>query len=314
MNTTELFVDQVLIGAVVLFVGIMVIDPQRVHDLSNPSLTFGAIFLGAAYLVGILYDRFADTLLEDLERHHRILFLLRGREPNTKKDPFPEEKYRARLLDKEGAAKHAAYLRTRMRLARAVATLCPAVGVAAMVPIFCSQGISVRLQLAAGLGILVAYAVAFVPKARARKKALKDVKDLKTTAEIRKFLGPVGLRLLALPSTKTLGGLEQSYMRLIDYDTRRKRPRSMVSFLWANEWLISIMFWTTITFAAIGVISARQCSDPATCLAAATLPVGGSVLALLFGWTWWRIMKTYRSFLLVYTDYLAESDIAKAQT
>lgn len=309
MNTTELFVDQVLIGAVVLFVGIMVVDPQSVHDLSSPSLTFGAIFLGAAYLIGILYDRFADTLLEDLERHHRILFLLRGRDPDNKKDPFPEEKFRASLLDKEGAAKYESYLRTRMRLARATATLCPAVGIAAMVPIFCSQDVSSWFPFVVGFGILCAYAIAFIPKARKgkNKKELKDFKHLKNAQDMQNELGPIRRRLLGLPSTKALVGLEQSYMWLIDYDTNKKRgPHSMVLFLWKHEWLMPIMLWSTIIFVGVGLFSARYCNDSVACVAAAMLPIGGAVLAMLFGWTWWRIMKTYRSFLLVYSDYLAE--------
>ena len=74
--------------------------------------------LGVAYLIGIVYDRVADTLMEDIEGHYRNLFAV-----DT--GAFAEDRLRIRALRTEQSSSYAGYLRTRIRLSRALATLFP---------------------------------------------------------------------------------------------------------------------------------------------------------------------------------------------
>ena len=106
MKTTELFVEQVLIGLLVVLAVALLTDPELVRPacLDLP-LEGAAGLVGGAYLIGIIYDRCADTLLQDLEQHHRLWFAIDSlgerKDDETKlreQDPFPEERYRTQLL------------------------------------------------------------------------------------------------------------------------------------------------------------------------------------------------------------------------
>src|SRR5687767_3116814 len=123
MKTTELFVEQIVIGSLVLMVivlfaaGDLVVNPFAPEPTAS-ALTFNlvnsVVLLGLVYLLGIVYDRLADTLLQDLEQHNRLLFTLDGLEkkskPGSVEDPFPEEKFRMKVLGDDGAADYANYL------------------------------------------------------------------------------------------------------------------------------------------------------------------------------------------------------------
>ena len=132
MKTTEIFVEQVIIGFLVLVVIVLIgIDHpwkawQDAGLDASATAALGVALVGAAYLLGILYDRFADTLLEDFDRHNRLAVALDGADPE-----FPESKMRlAALREGGGVVEHADYLRSRLRLARAMATLAPALTLA----------------------------------------------------------------------------------------------------------------------------------------------------------------------------------------
>src|SRR5205823_7763116 len=125
MKTTDLFVEQVLIGLLVLLApGLAFLAGVRSFLAHNQELTkqliSGALLVAAAYLVGIVYDRVADTLLEDIEQHNRIRYVRRHED---RPDDFPETKYRMVVYRTGGASTYAAYLRSRMRLSRALASI-----------------------------------------------------------------------------------------------------------------------------------------------------------------------------------------------
>ncbi|HEX6045039.1 MAG TPA: hypothetical protein VFZ22_11160, partial [Pyrinomonadaceae bacterium] len=110
MNTTELFAEQVLAGLLVMLTGGLVFYPQLLQtyhahvDAKDylEQIVTGGFVLGAAYLAGMVYDRVADTLLQDLESHCRLRFAVgRVKEEINKsgktEDPFEDGKYRIRV-------------------------------------------------------------------------------------------------------------------------------------------------------------------------------------------------------------------------
>src|SRR4051794_16888741 len=112
MQTTELFVEQVLIGLLVFIAALAVASPPKLDALRTVALGEGAFLLGGAYLIGILFDRYADTLLDGPLRYHRLIVALaawskeckrQGMDPSglPSSDPFPEHRLRLASLRDE---------------------------------------------------------------------------------------------------------------------------------------------------------------------------------------------------------------------
>jgi hypothetical protein len=160
MNTVELYVEPILIGALMLALLILPLAPEllmfdfarfeRLKALSDVALA--AVLVSAAYFVGILGDRLIDTCLQALERHNRVRFALAGLKvpagleadklegrkaawharssgdpyPGESRDPFPEDTYRWWVFAQaERIADSLDYIRTRIRLLRALSFLLP---------------------------------------------------------------------------------------------------------------------------------------------------------------------------------------------
>jgi len=142
MKTTEIFIEQVLVGSIVLAIAVLPLYaeiPCRWPTIECTKLTFvggvagGAVLLGLVYLVGMVFDRLADTILETWERHMRLRFAFKATTgwPRPWRDPFPEGKYKTRILIQGGAVSEwIEYLRTRIRLARSLAIFLPGLTVA----------------------------------------------------------------------------------------------------------------------------------------------------------------------------------------
>src|SRR6266568_726120 len=150
MNTAELYIEPILIGVLTLVLLALPFAPE-ILDLARSGtlkpfgdIAVGAVLVGAAYFVGILVDRLIDTCLQALERHNRVRFALGGLEipgetaadtPADRKaawdarpsgDLFPEDVYRwSVLVQAEKIADNLDYIRTRIRLLRALAFLLP---------------------------------------------------------------------------------------------------------------------------------------------------------------------------------------------
>ena len=150
MNTTEIFVEQVLIGFMVLLIlGLPFLPELSVIPIGDwgtwQGVGFGAGLVGAAYLLGVVFDRAADTFIEDLDRHQRARFALKALirtqtsnkvlsrkniilDPGQLADPFPEGRLKTGVLLKGSApAEQMEYLRTRIRLSRALAVYLPGI-------------------------------------------------------------------------------------------------------------------------------------------------------------------------------------------
>jgi hypothetical protein len=161
MKATEIFVEQVLIGFVLLAIVSALASPcslaafpgldaiWELHAeyacpvLGTPGadetktpmdISLAVLATGLAYFLGLIYDRIADTLCAAWEQHNRLQIALKDVERDEMEglpesgDPFPEDKIRYVLQGSPSRVEWADYLRSRIRLTRALATLIPALG------------------------------------------------------------------------------------------------------------------------------------------------------------------------------------------
>src|SRR5688572_20609057 len=136
MKSTELFVEQTLTGFLVLSAAAVPFVPveslQKVSDEAKGGIDIGSAAgaIGAVYLLGVIFDRFADTLLERFNRWNRLLFAIELRAKNeglSPHDPFPEDRLQIEVIHQGGEAwEWMDYLRARIRTARAMAAFVPA--------------------------------------------------------------------------------------------------------------------------------------------------------------------------------------------
>jgi hypothetical protein len=125
MQTTELFVEQIIIGLLVILTGWYLYGNQELPDLK---LDTGVGLLISAYLAGILYDRVTDTLFENFDRLLRLDLGRKEWKADKSQDCFPEQTYLVTILSSSGSvSNYSLYLRSRYRLTRAMATILPAV-------------------------------------------------------------------------------------------------------------------------------------------------------------------------------------------
>lgn len=265
MKTTELFVEQVIIGLAVLVAGGLMLPGDLAQRVFHANLGEIAVIVAAAYLVGIIYDRVGDTLLQDLERHGILLFALgrrvRAPDPNN---PFPIGRLRLAVLQgPDGVATYAHYLRSRIRLMRALTTLAP------------------LLCAAVGLGLLDRW-----PAKQIVGTLL--VVLLYGAGFLAKLTASPGLRTedLANDATRT------DYERTIGgYDRTCGAPSlGPVAFLDRNEPLA----WHALGVIAIGTVAAMI---GRTFLLGLAWGAAGAIVTALAGWSWWRISRTHYDLL-----------------
>lgn len=287
MNTTELFAEQVLIGLLVILTGGLVflhrLEPLY-NDLSSKDSLFGQLLagglvLGAAYLVGMVYDRVADTLLQDLESHCRLQFALarfeigKGKKLKQFKwpdhDPFEEGKYRIQVLANEQATAQADYYRSRVRLTRAMTTILPATTIALLLAIdYRSRGLTRGWVFVAAL-VPIVYAGVF---------------GFKWFSKLLK----------RPPKTYDINGV-RAYMqeaRMLQHCPAR--PRHMFLVFWADEVLIGLGI--LLLLASVLIVSSGS-------YYLFWILMAGLMLTIVVGWSWWRISKTFYAFLRDYNQY-----------
>jgi hypothetical protein len=107
LKTTEIFVEQVLIGLLVLATGFLPYIGMTKINTGLSDIGKGAGIVAIAYLLGIILDRFADTLLSRLEQYHRCEFTIKRKKEGKqdfKSDPYPEGYLQVQILGKSGSA------------------------------------------------------------------------------------------------------------------------------------------------------------------------------------------------------------------
>lgn len=278
MKMTEVFVEQVLIGLLVMLNLALMLPPEvtlqiKALDKAILEAMFVAAAIATAYLVGIVFDRCADTLLEDIERHCRLRTALQGKKPPLECDPFPEAKYRMKVLLNPEAASYSNYIRTRLRLTRAMAILIP--------------GLSVSFLLS---------------KTRGR---IADPTWVAAAVSLGVIYG--GALVAQLIRSKTIKASDGS---TVWYKPPRTDDRDAVNEYLADKlfqkktllWEFAACepaFWGFTAATFLGLALASQ----ADCRAFLAVPLLTIALTLLTGWTWWRITKTFLDFLRDFFTY-----------
>ena len=299
MKTTELFVEQVLIGFLVLLVAALVFwgdvyaFAARRSDKTIDVLVTGGVLVGAAYLIGMVYDRIADTLLQDIEGHGRLQFALSRFKLKKRKirtveskiqdedvhvkvfnlkerdDPFEEGKYRMKVLASSEATGQMDYLRSRLRLTRAMATIIPALTLALLLGV--DNGESGTWWTVAALSIPIVYGATFLAKAWRLEDALFS-RPPKTNqhSKLNDYIERIGM----LPDEAT--PWRQS--RIIAHDE-----------VWIGLAVLTV----------IGVMLVLKTGI----YELLSVVVVGLLLTLVVGWTWWRISMTFYAFVRDYDKH-----------
>ena len=263
MKTTELFVEQTLTGFLVLTAGAAPFLsweslqklPEEAKGGIDISSAAGAI--GAAYLVGVIFDRFADTLLERINRWNRLLFAIDLKEENkalSSDDPFPEDQLQIEVIHQgDEAWEWMDYLRSRIRIARAMAVFVPA------------------------LSISVALAIGF----RGRDGVVGGVLAAVVTAYVTAF---VASQLLERSARR----LPKTYDLLTIEDCRSARGQMKAvgePIVWLGLFLVVL---------AVGLILSGNSANRG---AIAGVFATGAVLTAISAWAWWRTTETFMQFL-----------------
>jgi hypothetical protein len=263
MKSTELFVEQTLTGFLVLSAAAAPFIPletlQKLPDDAKGGIDIGSAAgaIGAAYLLGVVFDRFADTLLERLNRWNRLLFaieLMKDDKARSGEDPFPEDRLQIELI-KHGdeAWEWMDYLRSRIRLARAMAAFVPA--------------LTLSLMLNIGL--------------RDQPTAINAALTIVVVAYLASFLAS---RILERSSQR----LPKTFELKSDADCQRA-CKMMSATKEPVTWLAVILMALGIALVAIGPTPGWG--------AMAALLATGTFLTGISGWTWWRTTMTFMQFL-----------------
>lgn len=263
MKSTELFVEQTLTGFLVLTAAaapfISMETLQKLPDEAKGGIDIGSAAgaIGAAYLLGVVFDRFADTLLERLNRWNRLLFameIMKDGEAPSAEDPFPEDQLQIEVIRQgDQAWEWMDYLRSRIRIARAMAAFVPA--------------LTLSIMLSIGF--------------RDQPKAINAALILIVVAYLASFLAS---RILERSSQR----LPKTYELRSDADCHHA-SRLMSTTKEPVAWLAVVLLALGIGLIVIG-------PTPGWGTMAAVL-AAGTFLTGISGWTWWRTTMTFMQFL-----------------
>lgn len=276
MQATEMFVEQLLIGMLAAVTIVCLAAPDALWPLTDANAGLGALLLGGAYVLGIIYDRYADTLLEDMEQYQRLITAIDQWKKRCKtnnvgvdisavvpsKDPFEEDTLRLALLKNEQLGAYGTYLRSRIRLTRAAATLLPALSLGAVMLAIDSRERAAYRWLP--IVVLLAYAIPFVVTVL-RGRTLPRTDELTTPKVYQEYWARIGY------ADKGLG-------------------RALAEFRLAlsSRAMIAALILTVVATVILLMRGARQF---------APIPLLGFFATLFVGWTWWRITKTFHGLL-----------------
>jgi hypothetical protein len=279
MQTTNLVVEQMIIGILTVLAGALLISCKLVVSLFEIDLGAAVILLAVVYLAGIIFDKLADTLLQDVEQALVLCKAFQrteGKPPLS--DPFPIEILRIWMLDKsgQGLTDHADYVRSRIRLSRALMVVTPALTAGAASAVIEASGGSTFLRIGLAGIVVFFYTLAFLMKAT-DTQWLNGKKLPKTQNLVEE---PVYIK-----------NKEKYYV-----DPRKASfPQGTLRYILQNEplsWLLLLYAFCLSSILLEGgwweLIS---------------LPIIGFGLTLFFGWTWMRINKTQLALLDDFEKY-----------
>ncbi len=272
MKSTELFVEQTLTGFLVLtaaaapFLAWETLQKLPDEAKGGVDISSAAGAIGAAYLLGVIFDRFADTLLERFNRWNRLLFAIELKEKNealSPDDPFPEDRLQIEVIHEGGEAwEWMDYLRSRIRIARAMAAFVPA--------------FTLSMMLAMGL--------------RDRRGIINAVLATVVAAYVVAFLAS---RILEKSSRR----MPKTYHLRTDEDLQRARANMRATSEPA--------FWLGLFLIALGLGLIPLANGPDRDVMAAVLATG-TVLGAISAWVWWRTTVTFMQFLSDFRKWARE--------
>ena len=263
MKTTELFVEQTLTGFLVLtaaaapFLSWDTLQklPEEAEGGVDISSAAGAI--GIAYMLGIIFDRFADTLLERFNRWNRLLFAIDLKEDNealTPEDPFPEDRLQIEVIHQgDEAWEWMDYIRARIRLARAMAVFVPA--------------LTLSMELVMGL---------------------RDRPDLITAVLATIAAAYVAAFIASLVLEHSNQRLPKTYQLQTEEDCRSARGSMRV--------VGEPVFWLGVVLLVLGLGLIPLGAGPERGAMAAVFATG-ALLTSISAWAWWRTTETFMQFL-----------------
>jgi hypothetical protein len=220
----------------------------------------GVVFL--AYVLGVVFDRLADTLTDWLERRQRLLFVeylvSTGRPSEWSHDPFPENELRMHVLNIGGGlGAWVDYHRSRMRIARALAVYMPfvtwslAIG---LIRLHHRPRPSLHLMWPAALALFVVVVAAHLLNER-----------------------------LKVPRTDAPAQTRRAFLA--------RHPT-----LWPHP---AIWCGSALVVAAITVTAYIEWARPVLGGRVIVPTFAAGLLAAASGWAWWRISWTFREYLLL---------------
>lgn len=298
MKATEMFVEQLLIGFVIMFISVVMISGSYDSFAGHWSgdsrsalfiqVVFGTFAFAAAYLTGVLYDRCADTLLEDIEQYNILKFVLSGlsgaeigelqSKKTLKKDPFPFQDIRMSIMAQGGElTEYASYLRSRIRLSRSLTTLMPALFIALTVQ-QAKPPEYARTVLA--LCVAAVYALALLSKVSGGKQS-RDKPPKTGDLSLSEGFGKDHVTIAKDPHTKGL--------------------RVTMTWMRRGLYIGDDVVWGLVTVTLMGLIVAAAAvkAGPQWVF---LYPLGGAALTFLSGWVWLRIYDTYLKYMKRYQE------------
>ncbi len=281
MKTAEFLVEPLLIGYAVLVTAAMLAmgdpGPWLPTNTSGEIATL-AVF---AYFVGVVFDRVADTILGPLEQHYRLQFALRHlRQPHhiptaAADDPFPKDAYQVRVMQNEQAWAHASYLRSRIRLVRALVVLTPALGVASAVYAVANPR-DEAIRWMGSAGVVVAYAVVGMRAARRPDRVTVAAADAKASGYDPPRTAGLSDPVIRRWYTDRFGDNLPLYDLVI-----RAEPAHRIALLLAGIAGLIALVGGSLAFALL-------------------IPIATILLLSVLTFCWWRITETFFTFLRNY--------------
>ena len=296
MKTTEIFVEQVIIGGLVMLIGYMLF-PDAVQEWFDSfggtlaQFSFGALLVGGAYLIGMVYDRFTDTMFKDLERCRRWVYMFKSRpklkealdsmEPGEelkgkvlKMAQYPETAYRMKVLKNDSAAQREDYYRRRLRLTRAFATLIPGISIALVLSTStnCTNEAWYKFKVAM---IPVGYLLAFLSKDSG--------------------FFPESIRTNFVPEFISGDSPPRTDAEKLTSDVKKWNRSFLASVI--RDSSCKILF---VVFLIVAMLHGLQTGENFTINIVVMLV--GTILAMVVAWCWWRIYDTYLNFIEKFSE------------
>lgn len=259
MSTVQVAIEYILVGLLMIGAYVAPFLRGRINPASFSSEALIGV-LGAAYLLGVVFDKLADTMLGSLEHRLRLDRAARSLELREKKprvDPFPQDRLEDDVRTEEDVRHEwLDALRSRIRICRGLAVF----------------------TLPACLGTLIGLAQHHAIPGRAWWVRA----SLVVPSAVLFAIGAIAINLRRSPiRTDDLSETEA------DRSAELKTARTGA---WADTgWLFATMALSELGLLLI----AWQDRHALT----AVIGIGGLVVALTAFWSWWRITETYLGFL-----------------